>query len=137
MNKIIELNPLTNIVLWQDGIVDLPTDVSVTFTSQALQLNTLLVTIVNGTKKNTYKLGSENRTIDLLPFLFEGAIQIDVDLISNGTRVHHWRVEDIIVRQIDNHTEIIPQIELLKQEMKKELDLLKSAIRELNKKLEE
>lgn len=78
--------------------------------SSIYDLGMLGVAITNGTRTETRVLEGENR-IDISSFCDRACkIDIKVELIIKGRVAKEWRLEPIVVREIDGEFEPIPQI---------------------------
>ena len=102
------------------------------FESSEYALDELHVTITDGTfaKRHIVKGGA----FDISEYCKKaGVIEIAVDLVLRGTVAKTWRLEPFVVRENGGGYELIPEIALLR----KEIRTMKKIIKELNSKINE
>lgn len=94
------------------------------FNSNLYRLSTLLVSARNGNKEIKKKL-EKPFEIDLTELLFPGRIECEISLIEKCEAVKTWRMQDVIVKEINHKYEPIPEIEELKGAVKEIVKILK------------
>lgn len=106
-------------------------NVVIALESSIYELGLLGVTISNGAVRDTLVLEGDNK-IDLSPYLDRACkIDIKVELIVKGHTVKKWVLEPIVVREIDQEVELIPQI----VDYERRLSRMEAIIIEFNKRL--
>lgn len=102
------------------------------FESSEYALNELCATITDGAIAKRYAL--KGARFDISEYCKKaGAIEITVDLIERGTVVKTWNLEPFVVRENGGGYELIPEIALLRREVR----TMKKIIKELNSKINE
>ena len=108
------------------GKILLPETVFLDFSSAIYPLDNLIVTVKKGGIVKQYK--PQGKTIDITDFCnIAGLIEIEASITINCEPVKTWRVEPLILCEIEHTFAAIPEIEALKEE----LSLVKSAIADL------
>lgn len=104
----------------------LPESVSLDFSSAVYPLDSLIVSVKKDDKICHYK--PKGKAIDITDFCNNaGKVEIEASLTVNCEVVKTWRVEPLILCEIENNFAAIPEIEVLDHE----ITLLKSAINDL------
>ena len=94
----------------------LPDKLEIAFESPTYRLGTLLVKVENDEQGKQYKL-SDNTPVDITAFAQKaGEVRISVALVIRGETVKKWSVEPIIVREVEQTYELVPEIEQMKRE---------------------
>lgn len=113
--------------------VTIPEEVYLRFVSPVYSLGTLAVTAKNGNRKKDFKTRGE--PIDITELCRKaGTVDIEVSLLVRETPVKTWRIEPLILREINHAFEAIPEIEEMRRaidSMRGELATLKKAFAEL------
>ena len=100
------------------------------FASSEYDLADMQATITDGTfaKRHTVKGG----VFDISEYCKKaGVIEIQLDLVLRGTVAKTWKLEPFVVTENGGAYELIPEIALLRKEIK----ILKRIIKELNSKI--
>lgn len=102
------------------------------FESSEYALNELHATITDGTIAKRYVV--KDRRFDISEYCTKACVlEVKVDLILNGTVAKTWLLEPFVVREAVGGYELVPEIALLREEIK----TIKQAIKELNTKIYE
>lgn len=101
-------------------------EVFIHFTSSLYSLGTLVVTVKNSEFKKQYKTTGEPIDISVL-CTRAGTVEIEVSMVINCEPVKTWRIEPLILCEINHKFEAIPEIEQLKLE----INNVKAAIKEV------
>ena len=110
----------------------LPEDVYLRFASSVYNLGTLIVSVSNGSESKKYKTMGE--PIDITPLCAKaGEIKIEASLVINCEPVKNWRIESLLICEVEHELKAIPEIEALKTEINK----CRTAITELAQLLKE
>lgn len=112
-------------------------EVLIQFTSNVYKLGTLIVTVRNGNNCKLYKTIGE--PINITPLCQKaGAIEMHIEQIIKFETVKSWTAEPLILVETDHGFEAIPEIQVIKNDLKtfkqsvtNELNTIKSALREL------
>ena len=105
---------------------------SLVFDSSEYDLNELHATISDGTSAKRYVL--KNGCFDISEYCKKAnVLEIKVDLILKGTVAKTWWLEPFVVRENGGNYELIPEIALLR----KEIRTMKRIIKELNDKIDD
>lgn len=102
----------------------------IAFESSEYDLGELRATITDGTfaKRHVVKDGK----FDITEYCKKaGVLEITVDLILRGTVAKTWLLEPFVVRENGGGYELIPEVALLRKEVRR----MKKIIKELNKKI--
>lgn len=102
------------------------------FDSDEYRLGELNATIADGAlaKRRVVK----GNRLDITEFCKRaGFLEINVDLIEKGVVLKTWKLEPFVVRENGGSYELIPEIALLRKEVR----MMKKALKELNKKIDE
>lgn len=99
-------------------------ELKVKFTSSLYSLENLYITAKNGEKEVKFK-AKYPYEVDLKELLFPGRIQTEISLLSGTTPVKTWRMQDIIIKEINHQYKAIPEIEELKGAVKEITAILK------------
>lgn len=116
MKKILTLTASTYVRVGEPII--LPDTVEIEFESPTYRhnLGVLHVKVSNGVQGKTYKL-SERVPLDITEYCTHaGVVEISVALVIRGETVKKWSVEPIIVREVEQTYELVPEIEQMKRE---------------------
>jgi hypothetical protein len=106
-------------------------NVVIALESSIYDLGLLGVTISNGAVRDTLVLEGDNK-IDISPYLDHACrVDIMVELIIEGHTVKKWVLEPIVVREVDQDFEVIPQI----VDYERRLARMEDIIIEFNQKL--
>ena len=106
-------------------------NVVIALESSIYELGLLGVAITNGSRSDTLVLEGDNK-LDISPYLDHACrIDIMVELIIKGHTVKKWVLEPIVVREVDQDFEVIPQI----VDYERRLARMEDIIIEFNKKL--
>jgi hypothetical protein len=107
----IKLNSSQHVVSPVSAIVVPTSDAVLRFTSDTFALGQLVAT-VSGEKVAV----SKEKTLDLAPFLKEGAVlEIGVALVIAGRVAMAWYITPITVRSVDLNYELLPEIAALRE----------------------
>lgn len=107
--------------------------VVVAFESSIYALGLLAVVVTNGVKTKPFVLEGDN-TLDITEFCENGGrVDIKAELIVNGHTVKEWRLEPLVIREIDTIFEPISQID----DFADRLSRMENIIVEFNKKINE
>lgn len=90
----------------------------------------LVYQATNGKEKRTYKI-ENNHFILPNKFLLPGKIEITIDLVCNKQIIKRFKIEDLIIKELDKQIECIPQIEDLEEqvlEARKEIGQIKNQL---------
>jgi hypothetical protein len=102
------------------------------FESSEYELDELRVTITDGA--STYLHTLTGARFDITDYCAkEGILEIAVDLVKKGSVVKRWLIEPFVVRENGGTYELIPEIALLRNEIR----TMKQIIKELNSKIYE
>ena len=112
-------------------------EVLVQFSSTVYKLGTLIVTVRNGNDCKRYKTIGE--PINITPLCQKaGAIEMHIEQVIRFETVKSWTTEQLILVETDHGFEAIPEIQVIKNDLKafkqsvtNELNTVKSALREL------
>ena len=102
----------------------------IAFESSEYALGELHCTITDGSfaKRHTVK----DRKFDITEYCKKaGVLEITVDLVLHGTVAKTWMLEPFVVRENGGGYELIPEIALLRKEVRR----MKKIIKELNTKI--
>ena len=112
----------------------LPDKLEIAFESPTYRLGTLLVKVENEEQGKQYKL-TDNTPIDITAFAQKaGEVRISVALLIRGETAKKWTVEPIIVREVEQTYELVPEIEQMRREnaeMQAQLDEMRKAFTEI------
>ena len=121
----INLNSNSTVLLGV-GKIPLPETISLDFSSIVYPLDSLIVTVRNGSLKKSFK--PRGKSIDISEFCSHaGSVEIESSLTVNCEVVKTWRIEPLILCEIEHTFMAIPEIEAIKDE----IALIKSAINDL------
>ena len=125
MNICIELNARNPARVSE--VILLPEDeVKLSFSSGVYVLDNLVISCKKG--NNTKKYKTTGAAIDLSDLCTSaGRIDIEVSLVVGAEVVKEWRVEPLLIKEIDHSFVPIPEFE----HMREEIATMKGAIREL------
>ena len=102
------------------------------FESSDYALDDLRVTITDGTFAKRHEV--KDKKFDITAYCKKARVlEIGVDLVLRGTVAKTWRLEPFVVREDFGGYELIPEIALLR----KEIRTMKKVIREMNSKITE
>lgn len=102
------------------------------FESSEYELDELRVTITDGA--STYLHTLTGARFDITDYCTkEGILEIAADLVKKGSVVKRWLIEPFVVRENGGTYELIPEIALLRNEIR----TMKQIIKELNSKIYE
>ena len=102
------------------------------FESFDYDLGELHATITDGAVKKRYAL--DGARFDITEYCKKaGVLEIELDLVANGEFIKTWQLEPFVVFENGGGYELIPEIALLR----KEIRTLKKIIKELNSKINE
>jgi hypothetical protein len=114
MKKILTLTASTYVRSGESLL--LPDKLEIAFESPTYRLGTLLLNVENDEQSKQYKL-SDNSPVDITAFAQKaGEVRISVALVIRGETVKKWSVEPIIVREVEQTYELVPEIEQMKRE---------------------
>lgn len=100
------------------------------FGSSEYDLDELHVTVTDGASAKRYTV--RNARFDISEYCKKaGVLEIGVDLVRGGMIVKKWVLEPFVVRENGGVYELIPEIALLR----KEIRTMKKIIKELNSKI--
>jgi hypothetical protein len=103
----------------------------IAFESKEYEFGILCVIVDNGVMSETFVLENDY-TIDITKFIDRGCkLDIAIEHIIKGRTVKRWRIEPIVVREIDPDIEPIPQI----VDFERRLARMENIIIEFNQKL--
>ena len=111
MKKTLEINitlGALNLVRVNESVI-VPENVSVSFTSQVYSLGTLVGTAKCGKKTKKFKTTGEPVDLSEL-FTQAGKVDIELSMIAHGEPVKNWRIEPILVKEINHELVAIPEI---------------------------
>ena len=104
----------------------------IVFESGEYDLGLLYATITDGTVSERHVL--RGAKLDITEYCKKaGVLEISVDLVVKGTVAKQWLLEPIVVRETGGGFELIPEIALLRNEIR----TMKKIIKELNSKIHE
>lgn len=107
-------------------------NIIIAFESSEYPLDEMHVTVTNGevTRRKTVKDGM----IDISEYCKKAAvIEIGVELVLRGAVAKAWLLEPFVVKELNGGYEMIPEIALLRKELK----TMKTIIKELNSKIKD
>ena len=103
-----------------------------TFESDEYKLGELQATITDGSVAKR-RVAKDNK-LDITEYCERaGVIEIKLDLVAKGVTLKTWRLEPFVVRENGGGYELIPEIALLRKEVRR----MKMIIKELNAKIDE
>lgn len=129
MKKILTLTASTYVRVGEPII--LPDTVEIEFESPTYRhnLGVLHVKVSNGAQGKTYKL-SERVPLDITEYCTHaGVVDITVALVIRGETVKTWRVEPLIIKEVEHTLAVIPEVE----EMKAQLAEMQAQLAEMRK----
>ena len=101
-------------------------EVILSFTSAIYSLGELLISVKKDNVVKKYK--TKDKLVDISEFCTSaGCVDIEVSLMVGSDAVKDWRVEPLLIKEINHSFAPIPEIE----QMREELATMKSAIKEL------
>lgn len=103
--------------------VTLPEEV---FVEAANMVQGLKLSVKSGEKQRVYPL---DKKTNISAMLQDGEVMLALALYDGTELVRKWQVDSIICKQAENNADAIPQIE----ELKKQIEVLKNALKELYK----
>lgn len=106
--------------------VIIPEEVSISFTSYLYALGTLVGTARCGEKIKKFKTTGEPVDLSEL-FSRAGKVDIELSMLAGGEAVKTWRLEPILVKEIEHELRAIPEIDALNER----IDTLEAALSEL------
>lgn len=114
------------------GRVRAGTNTKLLFVSDEYPLDELQVRITDG--RNLIRRSVKNGEFDLTQYITKACvIEILVDLLLKGAEAKTWRIEPFVVMENGGKYVLIPEVELLRNEVKR----MRKAIRELNTKIQD
>lgn len=117
----------SNFVKLEAEKITCPEEVKLVFSSYKYSLKDIRVIVKKGDAENTYNLGT-SKEIDISDLCKSaGKIEIEAQCYINGECVKAWRIESLVLTEIDGVFEAVPEIEHLQSE----LQTVKTAIKEL------
>lgn len=135
MKKQIKL--FNNYGIWEEGkdVLKESENLVVVFDYEIPEKTSLFVTISNG--MDTIQGSVKNSEIIINnSFLKAGNLKFKVDLLLKGQVIKEYKVEDLIVKEIDGEIKVIPQIEEMKQCIEDTKKMLEENLSDINKKVE-
>lgn len=133
--RTLTLDLCNTVMLDSSEPIVLPDGLEFEIKSNSYKLGTLVVTAKNGNKVKKIKL-TDKYTFDLKELEISGKISLEISSVISGRVVKTWRVPDLILVEVEHVFMAIPEIEALKMQFNAEIGTLKTAIKELNEKIE-